>query len=60
MPASSMHTEWSQVEGKPKNACSVVKMHMLGKGHMLGSRGKKRKCFNSAQKFHLRLEFLAW
>lgn len=40
MAANSMHTRWSQVEGQPKNACSVVEMHMLGEGHMLGSRGK--------------------
>lgn len=53
MIANSMHTEWSQVEGKPKNARSVVEMHMLGEGHMLGSCGKNQKCLNSAQKFHL-------
>lgn len=57
MAAKSLHTEGSQVEGKPKNACSVVEMHMLGEGHMLGSCGKKLKCLNSAQKFHLQLRF---
>ena len=45
MAANSMRTEWSQVEGQPKNVCSVVEMHMLGEGHMLGSRGEKLKMF---------------
>lgn len=40
MAANSMHVRRSQVEGQPKNACSVVEMHMLSEGHMLGSHGK--------------------
>lgn len=27
---------------RPKNACSVVEMHMLSEGHMLGSCGKNQ------------------
>lgn len=50
MIANSLLTRWSQVEARPKNACSVVEMHMLSEGHMLGSCGKNPKCLNSAQK----------